>query len=182
MNQTMPRRQQVDTPRTEELARDDALHADFGWALGVVFRAYRKSANAVIADMPGGPRGYQVLTAAARPAPMSQAAIAQDTGLDRTVMTYLVDDLEAAGLLRRQQDPNDRRARLLVVTPQGETRLQELENRLAQVEQYLLHGLPPADQLSLRCLLQRLARQVDAIEPGDDRCKVMTDIDASEQG
>ena len=38
--------------------RDDALHADFGWALGVVFRAYRKSANAVIADMPGGPRGY----------------------------------------------------------------------------------------------------------------------------
>jgi hypothetical protein len=49
------------------------------------------------------------------------------------------------------------------------------------VEQHVLQGRPTADQLSLRCLLQRLARQVDAIEPGDDRCKVMTDIDANEQ-
>jgi DNA-binding MarR family transcriptional regulator len=177
MNQTIQRSQEV----ADELARDDALHADFGWALGVVFRAYRKSANAVIAGMPGGPRGYQVLTAAARPAPMSQAAIAQDTGLDRTVMTYLVDDLESAGLLQRQQDPSDRRARLLVVTSDGEARLREFGHRLAMVEQHVLQGLPTADQLSLRCLLQRLARQVDAIEPGDDRCKVMTDIDANEQ-
>ena len=164
---------------TDELARDDALHADFGWALGVVFRAYRKSANAVIAGVPGGPRGYQVLTAAARPAPMSQAAIAQDIGLDRTVMTYLVDDLEAAGLLRRQPDPTDRRARLLVVTEEGTARLRELDERFAVVEEHLLRCLPLADQTSLRCLLQRLARQVETIAPGDDRCTVMNDIDAN---
>jgi DNA-binding MarR family transcriptional regulator len=179
MNEMTQRRQRADTPQAEELARDDALHADLGWALGVVFRAYRRNANAVIADVPGGPRGYQVLTAAARPAPMSQAAIAQDTGLDRTVMTYLVDDLEAAGLLRRQQDPNDRRARLLVVTSDGAARLRAWEHRLAQVEQHLLQGMTTADQLSLRCLLQRLAQQVDALESNGDRCQVMTDIDAN---
>jgi len=179
MNETIERRSDTAERTTDGLARDDALHADFGWALGVVFRAYRKSANAVIAGIPGGPRGYQVLTAAARPAPMSQAAIAQDIGLDRTVMTYLVDDLEAAGLVRRQPDPADRRARLLVVTEEGSDRLRETERRLGMVEEHLLHCLSPADQSSLRCLLQRLAREVDAIAPGDDRCKVMTDIDAN---
>lgn len=158
------------------LDRDDALRADFGWALGVVFRAYRRQADAVIADVPGGPRGYHVLTAATRPDPLSQAAIAQEIGLDRTVMTYLVDDLEGAGLLTRRPDPRDRRARLLELTPAGERCIAAVEQRLAVVEDHVLHGLPDEDRYALRCLLQRVAQQADAIEPAGDRCQVMTAI------
>ena len=158
------------------LDRDDALRADFGWALGVVYRAYRRQADAVIADVPGGPRGYHVLTAASRPEPLSQAAIAQEIGLDRTVMTYLVDDLESAGLLTRRPDPRDRRARLLTPTSAGERCIAAVEQRLAVVEEQLLHGLPADDRYVLRCLLQRVAQQADAIEPAGDRCQVMTAI------
>jgi DNA-binding MarR family transcriptional regulator len=166
-------------PPLEDIAldREDALRADFGWALGAIYRAYRKQADAVIGDVPGGPRGYHVLTAAARPAPLSQAAIAHEIGLDRTVMTYLVDELERAGLLRRQPDPHDRRARLLALTPDGARCVADVERRLAVVEERLLHGLDGPEQEVLRCLLQRVARQTDAIEPNGDRCAVMAAID-----
>ena len=37
------------------------VESDLGWALGVVFRRYAKAAAAALEDVPGGPRGYQVL-------------------------------------------------------------------------------------------------------------------------
>ena len=89
----------------------DRLAGDLGWSLAVMFRAYVKAADAATAGMPGGHRGYQVLCAAARDEPGSQAAMAQRLGIDRTVMTYLLDDLEAAKLVERQPDPADRRSR-----------------------------------------------------------------------
>ena len=73
----------------------DRLSGDLGWGLAVLFRAYVKAAEAIADDVPGGHRGYQVLSAAARDEPGSQAAMAQSLGIDRTVMTYLLDDLEA---------------------------------------------------------------------------------------
>ena len=65
------------------------------------------------------PRGYQVLASAAQSTVGSQLALAQHLGIDRTVMTYLLDDLEAAGLIERRPDPADRRARRIVATRQG---------------------------------------------------------------
>jgi hypothetical protein len=61
----------------------------------MVFRAYVKAAHAAVADVPGGPRGYQVLAAAAHGAVGSQLALAQHLGVDRTVMTYLLDGEDA---------------------------------------------------------------------------------------
>src|SRR5260221_9921496 len=43
----------------------NALADDLGWGLGTVFRAYVNAAHAAVADLPGGPRGYQALSAAA---------------------------------------------------------------------------------------------------------------------
>ena len=51
---------------------------DLGWALGAVFRAYVRTADAAMAELPGGPRGYQVLAAAVHDAPRSQLALAHD--------------------------------------------------------------------------------------------------------
>jgi DNA-binding transcriptional MocR family regulator len=59
------------------------------------------------------------LDAAAHGAVGSQLALAQHLGIDRTVMTYLLDDLEAAGLIERRPDPADRRARRVVATQLG---------------------------------------------------------------
>ena len=50
------------------------LEGDLGWMLGVVFRAYVKASDHALRNVPGGPRGYQVLTAAAGEPPRHPAA------------------------------------------------------------------------------------------------------------
>src|SRR5260370_42709662 len=85
------------------------LNDDLGWALGTIFRSYVKAAGVAVADLPGGPRGYQVLTAASNGGPGTPLALANQLGVDRTVMTYLLDDLERAGLIERRPHPADRR-------------------------------------------------------------------------
>src|ERR1700722_3237464 len=133
------------------------LADDLGWGLGMTFRAYVAAAHRVLVDLPGGPRGSQVLAAAASGAVNSQLALAQHLGVDRTVMTYLLDDLEAAGLIERQADPADRRARRIVATEAVHQRRDGLDQRLRDVNSDLLAPLDPAAQASFRAQLRLLA-------------------------
>jgi len=134
------------------------LSTDLGWALGVLSRCYLKAVAATFADVPGGPRGYRVLAAAARDEHGSQLALAQHLGVDRTVMTYLLDGLAEAGLIERRPDPADRRARRIVATERGRALLDRLGERLRAAEDQVLAGLVnDADRLAFRTLLQRLA-------------------------
>src|SRR6266700_3610614 len=134
------------------------LKNDLGWALGALSRYSVKAVAATFADVPGGPRGYQVLAAAARDEHGSQLALAQHLGVDRTVMTYLLDSLAEAGLIERRPDPADRRARRIVATARGRTLLDELGERLREAEGQVLAGLDEAeDRQAFRTLLQRLA-------------------------
>jgi DNA-binding MarR family transcriptional regulator len=148
-----------------------ALSDDLGWALGVLFRAYSKAANAAVADIPGGPRGYQVLTAVSRSDPRSQLELANHLGLDRTVMTYLLDDLERAGLIERRPDPADRRARRIVATAAGSELGCRLAKRLMAAEEHVLAGLDtPGERDAFRALLQRLATRANDLDPVHNAC------------
>jgi DNA-binding MarR family transcriptional regulator len=150
-----------------------ALSSDLGWALGVVFRSYLKAANAALADVPGGPRGYQVLAAAIRGEPENQVALALHLGVDRTVMTYLLDDLEGAGLIERRPDPADRRARHIGATAAGRDLLDDLDQRLRAAEHHVLAGLDKDDdQGAFRALLRQLATHANALDPVRGTCDV----------
>jgi DNA-binding MarR family transcriptional regulator len=154
-----------------------ALRDDLGWALGVVFRSYVKAANVVFSELPGGPRGYQVLASAAHGKPGSQLELANHLGVDRTVMTYLLDDLEKAGLIKRHLDPQDRRARRIVATASGRERLGHLDRRIQAAERHVLAGLDSEeDRRAFRALLLRLAAHADVLDPVQDSCQVVEDI------
>src|SRR5271168_5362700 len=157
-------------------APGDRLADDLGWGLAVVFRAYVRAADAVTDGIPGGHRGYQVLVAAARDEPGSQAALAQRLGVDRTVMTYLLDDLEAADLVARQPDPLDRRSRRIVATSHGRDVLADLETRFCHAEQRLLAGLAPDAQPVFRALLRDLAAHANALDPVATACDAIADL------
>lgn len=117
-----------------------------------------KAAAATFAEVPGGARGYQVLAASARDEHGSQLALAQHLGVDRTVMTYLLDSLAEAGLVERRPDPADRRARRIVATAHGRALLDKLGERLREAEDQVLAGLGEAeDRQAFRTLLQRLS-------------------------
>jgi DNA-binding MarR family transcriptional regulator len=156
----------------------DALADDLGWGLGMIFRAYVKAAHAAVADLPGGPRGYQVLSVAAQGSVNSQLALAQHLGVDRTVMTYLLDDLEAAGLIERRPDPADRRARRIVATKKGNELLTSLNDRLAAAEAHLLAPLGTKTSDTFRAQVRLLATQLDALDPPDSPCDLADEVDA----
>ena len=152
------------------------LEGDLGWMLGVVFRAYIKASDHALRDLPGGPRGYQVLTAAAGEPPLNQGAIAEELGIDRTVLTYLIDDLEKLGLVARHPDPADRRSRLVVATDEGRATWRRLQDELRRVEAHVLSPLPTADAASFQALLRRLACRAQSLDPLTDLCEVAQQV------
>jgi DNA-binding MarR family transcriptional regulator len=155
-----------------------ALANDLGWGLGMVFRAYVTATHAAVADLPGGPRGYQVLSAAAQGTVGSQLALAQHLGIDRTVMTYLLDNLEAAGLIQRQPDPADRRARRVLATPRGTELLGTLDDRLRAAEDHLLAPLDKQARESFRTQVRLLATQIETLDPPESACELAGEVDA----
>jgi DNA-binding MarR family transcriptional regulator len=154
---------------------DDALADDLGWA-------YVAAAHSAVADLPGGPRGYQVLSAAAQGTVGSQLALAQHLGVDRTVMTYLLDDLEAEGLIERRTDPADRRARRVVATERGTELLATLDDRLRAAEAQLLAPLEVETGKAFRAQIQLLATRISAIDPLDSPCDLAQQVDAELPG
>lgn len=137
-----------------------ALRDDFGWTLGVVFRACVRATNAVVGDLPGGHRGYQILTAATRDQPESQSALGQQ-------------------LVIRKPAPTDRRTRLVVAAETGRARLVELDRELAHAEAHVLSGLPKGDRETFKALLCGLAGYVNELDPVPSACQAVQDIAAS---
>ncbi|MEU6173557.1 MarR family transcriptional regulator [Streptantibioticus parmotrematis] len=74
---------------------------------------------------------YPVLSGLARSGPRSAAELAPEIGLDRSGVTRRATRLEEAGLVRREPDPDDARASLLVLTSRGEGTVDVLRERLA---------------------------------------------------
>jgi DNA-binding MarR family transcriptional regulator len=165
-------------PQEPGSARQD----DFGWHLGVVLRAYQNAVMAALGDIPHGPRGYQTLGAVIEGSHPSQLALATHLGIDRTVMTYLLDDLADAGLVERQQNPADRRQRKIVATAAGRRTFKRLHRRVEVAEESVLGSLSETERTTLRALLGRVAGTVHPVDPTLDACEVADEALARQSG
>lgn len=135
--------------------------ADFGWALGVVQRAFHDALTPVLDDVPHGPRGFHILRTVVREDRPDQQSLAAHLGIDRSVMTYVVDDLVTAGLVERRANPTDRRQRKVEATEEGRRRLAELERRVEQAEDAVLAALNAEERATLCTLIRRVAASHD---------------------
>jgi DNA-binding MarR family transcriptional regulator len=151
-------------------------HEGFGWGLGVLLRAYHASVGPLLSDFPHGARGYQTLATVAHGEQPNQLALATYLGIDRTVMTYLIDDLVTAGLVERRLNPADRRQRKVVATRHGIEVLADLERRVRHAEDHLLDGLRAAERQTFRDLLRKVACHVRDIDVTADPCDVASDV------
>lgn len=161
---------------TARTSRNRRAEDDFGYALGVVLRAYHGSVVKVIGELPQGPRGYQTLRAVVRGDHPSQLALATHLGIDRTVMTYLVDELVEADLVERQPDPSDRRRRKVVATTRGTKVCRELEKKVRAAEDALFAGIDRKERDAFRDLLWRVACHVRDIGSTIDPCDVVDEM------
>lgn len=83
-------------------------------------------------------------------------ALAAKAGMARPSASELVDELEAAGYVRRVPDPGDRRAMLVVFTGQGESFLRDAATVKQEIEAQIAAALGAKGRETLRGLLLRL--------------------------
>ncbi|BCS31971.2 transcriptional regulator [Luteitalea sp. TBR-22] len=95
----------------------------------------------------------RVLVREQRPMPLS--AIAQRQKCVRSNMTQLTDRLEADGLVRRVDDPQDRRAVLAECTAAGRVAVARAEDVLRAEEERFLRGLGDQERSLMMQLVQR---------------------------
>lgn len=70
-----------------------------------------------------------------------QVTLAQHIGIEGPSLVRLLDQLEAAGLVERRDDPEDRRAKTLWLTPEGETRTRRIEQVLMELREQRLQDI-----------------------------------------
>ncbi|RKS71008.1 DNA-binding MarR family transcriptional regulator [Actinomadura pelletieri DSM 43383] len=86
--------------------------------------------------------------------PCGMGALAEELGCDASNITQIVARLEALGLAVREPNPQDRRARIVVRTPQGD----EMNQRFAKAFTFgrtAVERLTPDEQNQLTALLRK---------------------------
>jgi DNA-binding MarR family transcriptional regulator len=73
-----------------------------------------------------------------------QGALGERLNLRKSTMSRLTDGLEQRGWIRREPDPRDGRARMLVLTEKGQDVAAEVVQRRARRLAALLDHIPPA--------------------------------------
>jgi DNA-binding MarR family transcriptional regulator len=91
-----------------------------------------------------------------RPYRLSHGELAGACMLSAAAMTNRLDRLEAAGLLRRQPDPRDRRGVLIALTPEGKKLVNVVVARHIENERTMLGPLSRSEQRALAGALRRL--------------------------
>jgi DNA-binding MarR family transcriptional regulator len=85
-----------------------------------------------------------------------QRRLASLVALDTSTTAGVVDRLEARGLLMRNASPDDRRVRLLTLTPVGEQLLAEAIPRMEKAQELILAPLTPGQRKDFLHLLHKL--------------------------
>ena len=90
---------------------------------------------------------FSLLMSLNRPEPPSMAPVASLLAMDRTTLTAALKPLERRGLVRIASDPNDRRGRLLHLTPKGQELLARAVPIWQQTHRDVEAGLNDAERL-----------------------------------
>jgi DNA-binding MarR family transcriptional regulator len=103
---------------------------------------------------------------------IDQSGLAARLGVDRNNASLLVEQLEKMGLLSRRVSEDDRRARLLQLTPKGERLYAQLEAANVEANNRILDPLAPAERKLLLDMLTRIVmRNAAFARPGAGRRK-----------
>jgi MarR family transcriptional regulator for hemolysin len=100
-----------------------------------------------------------------------QGILAEELGIEGPSLVRVIDLLAAEGLVERQEDPTDRRAKMLQITPLGEAKVEEIIGVVRRVRVELFKGVS-ADELAttfdvLRRIENSALRSLDIAEEAD---------------
>jgi DNA-binding MarR family transcriptional regulator len=134
----------------------DRLRSLPSWLLGQASMEARRVVGQVLAAEGLHRSQYALLASVEQFGPLSQIALSERSGLDRSDVVRWVDELADHGLVERTRDPDDRRRNVISITDQGRHRLAVLDTRLGRAQDELLAGLSTSDREQLVLLLGRV--------------------------
>jgi DNA-binding MarR family transcriptional regulator len=111
------------------------------------------------------PRAYGVLSNLSATAGQNQQQLADALGIHRNNMVALIDEMEAAGWVRRHRSTRDRRAFEVRVTKAGSALVSRLNRLLPALEDEVAQGLSDRERETMTALLKQVARTLD-LSPG----------------
>jgi len=106
------------------------------------------------ADAGVTPVQYAVLQTLADQPGIDQRTLARLVSFDTSTIGGVVDRLEARGLLTRSHSPEDRRVRLLHLTPEGDALRAELTPSMQRTQERILEPLSAAERKSFMRMMQ----------------------------
>jgi MarR family 2-MHQ and catechol resistance regulon transcriptional repressor len=110
---------------------------------------------------------FGILEALYHKGPMLLGEVQRKVLVSSGGITYLVDRLEAQGLVKRQPSPEDRRARYAALTRKGEQLIRRVFPEHARRLTQVLGGLNEGEKREAFALLRKLGLGVARAEPGD---------------
>jgi MarR family transcriptional regulator, transcriptional regulator for hemolysin len=145
----------------------DHLRQAYTHTLLLAGRQWRRSANGVV-------EAHGLSDATALPLILigrldgepRQNALAEAVGIEGPSLVRLLDQLCAAGLVVRKEDPTDRRAKILSLTPAGQRTVAQMEAELNDLRAQVFADVDTADlEASLR-VFQVLQKHFRAFPDG----------------
>jgi DNA-binding MarR family transcriptional regulator len=91
--------------------------------------------------------------------------LATQTGMTKQAMGELVDEIEASGYIERQNDPADRRARLIVFTAKGQRAYEQAFLVLGEMERAYAGMVGAARYATTRAALEELVGSLEESNP-----------------
>lgn len=99
---------------------------------------------------------------------LRQGALAVRMNVEPMTMVGFLDRLEARGLVVREPDPTDRRAKIVCLTPEAEPLLERVKAAASLAREDALAGLSPAERDVFRDVLTRVRSNLCQSNRGEE--------------
>lgn len=133
------------------------LQDDPGFLLARVNALSLTHMHAALRELGLKARSYSLLAIAAADARPSQRELSEFLQLDPSQIVSLIDDLEGRGLVRREPDATDRRAKVVVATDAGRELATKAQGTVAAGNDAWFARIAPDDRDRLTEMLRTLA-------------------------
>lgn len=145
--------------------QDNRLRDSLGYALVRVFRQVNREHGRAVAAHGITAEQAHVLLVLWLEGPQKVGELQRFLALSSGTLTGALDRLEAAGLVRRRPDPDDRRAFRVEPVAMAARRRHAIEAVVADTEARCFGGLRPAERARLLKLLHKVSAGLAARSP-----------------
>ncbi|MEU7599360.1 MarR family winged helix-turn-helix transcriptional regulator [Streptomyces sp. NPDC039022] len=146
----------ADLPDDGAVRTPGRLRSQAGWLLSKLSARSDRLLTEGLARTDARKWHYAVLASLQDHGPGSQAALSGRTGIYRSDMVGVLNELAERGLVERAPDPDDRRRNIITISVRGRRRLHRLDTVLDALHDELLAPLSPTEREQFVRLLSRL--------------------------